>query len=297
MSKKFVAIVLTLAMLFTLTSCFGKKDDAEEKDDVLITEETISEEDVFVSEKEETKEDKTTPDATKTEKPKPENGELTQADIIDIYLKNKNVWILEEEYIYGQQYFFIDLDFDGVLELVSIFNEGSGLYSRTAFYKIDKNTKNVVEIPTNVEEGEGEFDLASTGKNAPKLLKNKQTGKMLYLATDVLRIMNGEYVLYTGTMSLGGNLVSMDNMFMFYEYSEGHFSHPEGLIEYSVMRNGKYESVSGEQYETEMNKFLSQYNDMNLKLHFIDGETFNSSNETQQKNMLTQGYNGFTYNK
>ena len=141
MTKKLLAILLTLIMLFAFTSCFGNKD---KEGDTSTTDSLITDEDVFGETKENvTKEDKTTPDATTGKKPESSKDNLTKENVIEIYLKNKNVWILEEEYVYGQQYFFIDLDFDGIYEIASIFCEGTGLYSRTAFYKIDKNTGKV----------------------------------------------------------------------------------------------------------------------------------------------------------
>ena len=58
---------------------------------------------------------------------KPASSSLTAEDVVDTYFRNQNVW-LPEVYMPmgGFRYIFLDLDFDGVLELVVNVNDGSG---------------------------------------------------------------------------------------------------------------------------------------------------------------------------
>ena len=64
------------------------------------------------------------------------NTELSAESVADICIENRQVWEFGENSVGNCGYCFIDLDFDGMPELVSTSTQGSGLFTTDFFYKI-----------------------------------------------------------------------------------------------------------------------------------------------------------------
>ena len=98
----------------------------------------------------------------------------------------------------GYCYVFLDLDFDGVLELIASEVQGSGRYSKNSFYRISDDKTSIELIP---------FDESVNQKNqcdlifedSPVLYKNKSTGNYEYIFCDYIR------AVYSGTFCSCGS--------------------------------------------------------------------------------------------
>lgn len=79
------------------------------------------------------------------------NTELSAESVADICIENRQVWEFGENSVGNCGYCFIDLDFDGMPELVSTSTQGSGLFTTDFFYKINAEKSVVESLPLSGE--------------------------------------------------------------------------------------------------------------------------------------------------
>lgn len=226
---------------------------------------------------------------------KPASSSLTAEDVVDIYFRNQNVW-LPEVYMPmgGFRYIFLDLDFDGVLELVVNVNDGSGRYSTNTYFKINKSTKKIEEIRTD------EFDKFEFGfdyGNEIKLVKNSATGKMRYYCIDFLRVSNQDYGSYYGVMWLENSKINTEILFCETFTAAGAYGNAEDVESFYYHVGEKSVEITKEDYDNRVNAFFAENKDLNLKFEAVDGYEFGDATPSQQKAMLLKGYKAFSYNK
>ena len=117
-------------------------------------------------------------------------------------------WIVKNEPLSRVTYTFLDLNFDGTLELVSTCVGGSGIYSSNFFYKINSDKK-VVKCNYS-KNSEDEFDLY---RDDIKILKNNSDNSYRYYCTDLIRSGASYYTIVYGTLYMKNNKVMCNNVF------------------------------------------------------------------------------------
>ena len=107
------------------------------------------------------------------------NTELSAESVADICIENRQVWEFGENSIGNCGYCFIDLDFDGMPELVSTSTQGSGLFTTDFFYKINAEKSAVESLPLSGNSN-ADFKLtAAQDGDYMKLLRDGD-GNMFY---------------------------------------------------------------------------------------------------------------------
>lgn len=228
---------------------------------------------------------------------KPVSSSLTAEEIVDIYFKNQNVWLPEaakEGWTMGLSYIFIDLDFDGTLELISNCNQGSGLFSTNEYFRVNKNTKKIEKIKADEEEKyDFGFDYGTI-----KLVRNVNTGKMKYYCCDAVRVSNYEYGADYGVMYYENNMVNTEILFAETFTGAGAYEGITEDIEKFYYHVGERSvEITKEDYDNRVNAFFAENKDLNLKFEAVDGYEFGDATPSQQKAMLLKGYKAFSYNK
>ena len=315
MNKRVFAIFsFVLVLAFMLSGCNSGENNENTTNETTTLSQSINEDvvsetemntEIEVTEKENDEITKakehltvaTTKSSEATEKftKKPVNSLLTAEEIVDIYFRNQNVW-LPEVYMPmgGFRYIFLDLDFDGMLELVVNVNDGSGRYSTNTYFKINKNTKMIEEIKTDeTDKPEFGFDYG----NEIKLVKNSSTGKMRYYCVDFLRVSNWDYGSYYGVMCLENSKINTEVLFCETFTAAGAYGNAEDVETFYYHVGGKSVEITKEDYNKRINAFFTENKDLNLKFEAVDGYEFGDATPSQQKAMLLKGYKAFSYNK
>ena len=218
--------------------------------------------------------------------------------IVDIFLENRDVWetALEEyEWNYAS-YGFLDLDFDGIPELIIHHSEGSGEDSDNRYYKANVDSRTVTRINGEEEDFDPGYDLFYTNEEImPKLLKNDITDELYYYCTDVSRMgIVGTSRRY-GTMRITGESLLCNLLFFENTEAAGFNDHEEELNEYKVYNNGEGEDVDVETYEQSMDDFFSQHENMDLHYKTIDCFDYHTAEEAEKREMLLGSCKAFRY--
>ena len=206
---------------------------------------------------------------------------LTNEEAVDLFYNNMSSWIIKNEPIRAT-YTFLDLDFDGTLELVSTYVEGSGRYSRNCFYKINSDKK-VVKCNYSVS-SEDEFDLF---RDDIKVIKNNADNSYKYYCTDFIRAGASYYTILYGTLYMKNNKVMCNNVF-----AEDHYG---SSVSYYCFSNDDITDVSKTNYNKKQEEYFKANTDANLKYSLIAGEDFLNASNEKRKEMLLNSYNDFSY--
>lgn len=314
--KRFVVLLMVTLMAFSMTACVGGdyyqvdssytedyiENDASVEVESNMVDDVLSEiqPEVVYSEPEvetilpsqpqskvtagkpQSKPESKTPSKTQS-KVTANNGKLTPEEAVNIYMNDKSLWMEtpEHEPMCGYGYCLLDLDFDGVLELICSLNDGTGRYSYNRFFRINRSKNKVEEFYSSLSDDSG-VDYMYMRNNA-KLLKNQSSGKMFYLFQDYVRVSANE----------GGSV--------YYEcyLKNGKLNENSLFSEYKGMENG-YQfagvDVSKSQYDQKTKDFYAKNKDMNVKWDMVYGDDFDNASTSSQKQMLLKAYRNFSYN-
>ncbi len=227
---------------------------------------------------------------------------LSPKSAVDIYMANKIVWMENPEYtpMQGYGYCLLDLDFDGVLELISSINDGSGRYSYNKFYRINIDELTVEEFRPQSDQQEGDMNGIDYYflDHQSKLLKNKSTGNLFYLFEDYLRVSTDEGVEIFAEVYMKDNMFYENPLFSEYWHPDYDNNTTNEIREYYF----KDVDVSKSEYEQKTNTFYGENKDMNLVWKCILGSEFDKGNDSTQRQLLLDAYrlysyDGFSYDK
>lgn len=223
-----------------------------------------------------------------TEEPE-EIAVLSVESAVEIYFQNMDVWVESPEKTpmssYG--YCLLDLDFDGVLELITSVCDGSGRYSTNRIYKIDPKEGKVTFL-RNEESADPDYYYL---KDKTQLLKNSADGTLFYLVAEYTRVNDREGGIGYYEISEKGETVSEKLAFSettSLDYAGG----TDGKIrEFTFF--GK--TCSKTEYEQLQAKYYKENTDLNLKWTAIDGEVFAAADDNAKKELFRNAYTGFSY--
>ena len=202
---------------------------------------------------------------------------LTAEEAVDIFMANKSVWMIPDYYMTGGLgcYFFIDLDFDGVLELLISSTSGTGNFSSSRFYRIKNN--DIVEFDSDYKDSGGNaFGGPDFTWKDTLLYKNKTTGIYYYYCENSDRAGWFQHGTSENMFNLFGTTVK--NYKLFWISSEKDFDNPSAdyVNHYWIMHGTKRE-VSKSEYDRIRNDFFKNYIDLNLVKKDVDAKKFASS--------------------
>ena len=234
---------------------------------------------------------------------------LTAEDAVAIYASNRSVWDtdLPESAMWESSYsvIFLDLDFDGVLELVrNEYAGGSGLIDYNYFYRIDPATQTVVELKEHFgvgsesyNEGIGyEFYLPDADLDdiepTPLLFRDTGTGEKRYFFHGTERSGFAEHWTYYGDLFLDGTTVNANELFLELYHDPSVFDDDEWT--YYVFENGD-DPVSGDVYEKARSEYLNRRADLHLNWVPVTKDELASAADASLRRLLLNAYRGFGY--
>ncbi|MBE6737373.1 MAG: hypothetical protein E7566_01785 [Ruminococcaceae bacterium] len=229
-------------------------------------------------------------------------GELTAENVVKIYMDNIDTWKHSSEQPQWYGYLFLDFNSDGVLELVKTTISGYKQISHNNFYRIDKDTNTVVEIPFPDKDEENQCDF--NGMDYPDLYKNNATGEFRFMTSDYSRSdsLNTSTVIGEMYMDENGNLHarnlwSLDIQFDGEDYANA-------AITYNIFdEEGNKSSVSEETYLQTLENYEKENTNMLLEFKTvigqgdgaIDSKAFAELDADSQYKLLLESYNTYKY--
>ena len=234
---------------------------------------------------------------TETTEPSPDNPTnaiLSPEEAVDIYMANKNIWMQDPDYspMQGNGYCLLDLDFDGVLELINSVNDGSGRYSYNNYYKLNLEEQSVEEIHLENEQAYSGIDYYYLSDSS-KLLKNQTDGSLFYIFEDFERAGNQEGVKYYLAIYMENGKPYVDSLFSEYWHPDYDNNTDKEIREYTFGD----EEVSQSEYEQKTNAFYNENKDMNLVWKCISGSKFDKETNSTQKQLLLDAYRSYSYDE
>ena len=217
---------------------------------------------------------------------------------VKIYMDNRSVWEYTPEGTEWYGYLFLDLDFDGTLELIRATNAGTGFFSTNKFYKIDKANNTVTELEYTVKKGESQWDF--TGGDYPQLYKNNATGELKYMVYDNYRNGMSEGGMSIGEMTLENSEVITKKLWAFDYAAESEDLNGEFTFVYRTFdekENAK--EVDADAYEDTLAKYEENNTHMNLTFEIVDSTSSSTPlselSDTELQEILLRAYNHFSY--
>jgi len=224
---------------------------------------------------------------------------LSPESAVDIYMENKDLWMENPEYypMQGYGYCLLDLDFDGVLELINSLNDGSGRYSSNKYFKINTETLEVEQIVVDSDENMGwdDYDYLYAAHDATKLLRNNADNIMFYYCTNHTRVTTGEGSSVYGKLILNEGKIGEEIIFSEYYCDAGIYDNKEDIRSFTYMSNGESISVTEAEYNEKTAEFFKENTDLNLQWVCIEGREFDNAGIKAKKQMLLDAYRGFSY--
>ncbi len=226
---------------------------------------------------------------------------LTAEQAVDIYMSDIDVWMKNSDYspMYGYNYFFLDLNFDGVLELIVNSTDGTARQSYNRYFTINTETNKVEELSAIIEADQdsseefGGNDYVYCGEI--KLLANKTTGEMLYYCTDYTHVCVGHEAYSYGLVNMSENTVFTRVRFAEDFCEAGVYDNKQAVEKYSYCKDYKFIYVSKSEYDKMVKKFFDEHADLNLTWDYISGSDFDKESKSNQKMLLLKAYTAFSY--
>lgn len=248
-------------------------------------------------------------DETLTVQPAPQYAS-TAEHAAQILWNNTDKWLPSEDEPYAKPYYcFMELDWDGIPELVYCDIQGSGHYSYNRYFKIDVQNETVREIPhgsirragyalpDDYFEVSADMDL----RRELKLYRSGSTGETVYWGEDYERAYQGAYSLSYGFLHTSAGSVYED-----YLFDSSVMTYQNGETENHYRKNGQTYNedveLSESEFESQIQSLLSDYTDLHVQYRFVDiladenwDVTFNGMNGEGVKKLLVESYNAFSY--
>ena len=216
---------------------------------------------------------------------------LSPESAVDIYMAYSDLWMENPEYMprFGYGYCLIDLDFDGVLELINSVTDGSNRGSFNKFYKINLESLAVEEIQLQLEDDSMEYDGVDYNymSNNSKILKNTSTNELFYLFENYFQVTGEESILSYAECFMEDGEIYENYLFDEYRYLENGNQIVQYFFEGEEVTKAEYESLTGDIYAN--NK------DMSLVWEPIQGDKFDNSSYSEQRQMMLDAYRKFSY--
>lgn len=213
---------------------------------------------------------------------------ITPEEAVDIYMANMDVWRYEDKNDYIEYaYYLIDLDFDGVLELIRGKINSKSYFADNTSYRIDVDTQRVEEIEDQSKKYCDSLARCYTGT----LYMSKADGTRFYLyyseeLNDVIH-----YLGY-GKIYLDGDAFQ-DQMVYSENYSAyGYDNDPNKHERYCIGANTE---VTKDEYDKYIEDFADENTDLKLNSTVISGSDFDDADFDSQRKQLLEAYYSFSY--
>ncbi len=228
--------------------------------------------------------------------------EATDAEnAVQIYMDNKSTWeiVQDQDTMSWYGYLFLDLDFDGTLELITATNGGTNTHSNNKFYKLDTEKRTVVELAFPDKNDEEQWDF--TGGDYPKVYRNNETQELKYMVYDHIRGGDASFGMRIGELALDeqSNVISKNLWGFKYTMAEASDSGMEENVFEVYDADGILTNTDEDTYNNTLSTYEQNNTLLDLTFQVVEGYasdyTFAELSEKEQQDLLLEGYNAFSY--
>lgn len=231
------------------------------------------------------------------------DGKLAAEAAVRIYMDNIDVWKYESENPKWYGYLFLDLDSDGVLELVKTEVSGYAINSDNNYYRIDTDTNSVVEIsfPDKIADNQWDFN----GTDYPDLYKNNATGKCHFMTYNNNRHEEVDSTITIGELYMDDNHTLKErNLWSIYVDVNEETLNLNSYIYTVFDENGNGTTVSEETYFKTLDDYEKENTNLNLEFKTvigqgdgaIDSKAFADQDADSQYKLLLESYKAYKFN-
>ena len=215
--------------------------------------------------------------------------------VVKAFLDNSDLWNKIPEYCNWHGYLFLDLNFDGTLELVVTSNAGTGQFSDNAYYSYNSEDGSVSELsfPDKQEDLQSDFFFT----DYPKLYKSNETGEKVYVFRDYIRPSGWEYSDIFEKFYAAGNEIKANKLWSVYTAAAQSDDNSDAVLEYSYFlydENGEIEADK-ETYDKAISDFESDYTELPLTFEVVQGNDFTEAGKDNQQELFLASYKAFNY--
>ena len=215
--------------------------------------------------------------------------------VVKAFLDNADLWNTIPEYCNWYGYLFLDLNFDGTLELVVSSNSGTGQFSDNAYYSYNPQDGSVTQLsfPDKQEDLQSDFFFT----DYPKLYKNNETEEKVYVFRDYIRPSGWEYSDIFEMVYATENEISATKLWSVYTTATQTDDGSEDVLEYSYfLYDGNAETETDkETYDKAISDFESDYTELPLEFEVVQGSDFTESDKDNQQELFLASYKAFNY--
>lgn len=264
---------------------------------------------VFVKKSNESKKEKDTTTVTSelSESDDPIENQIVELLLNDSYFMTEYLYISEGSELY---YTFLDMDFDGINELIINEHDLANGYNYNSFVKFDveNNCYNYVFV-------NGGNDFGINGTEIELFSNNKEGVNPYYIVENVYESSSDESQSSYAFLDLvklfcaPGVDVSSDiystNLFEIYlnDYSieksntvkDSYVYYDDSQDKEYIIKKSEFEDFWEEKKEEFLQELSKTDTNLNLKYYVINGQEFNDMSSKDKENALRQAYRAFSY--
>ena len=219
-------------------------------------------------------------------------------EAVEIYYSARSLWLPEDFQEFSAPYyhrpetcFFLDLDLDGVPELIRSSMQGSGLYTYSDFYRIDPTTRTVYQLDLYGYEGRfSEYD------GPYQLFCNRETGEMVYYAEDIERDGMPNVRVICGIFRMENDIPW--NRYLYGEQQEDEYN-GESFVhkEWKLVADEKGMLVQADDqtYEAAVKEFNENYINLNMAYREMETSDVLALDDAALRDVLMELYLSFSY--
>lgn len=215
---------------------------------------------------------------------------------IEVFAQNRDKWATDIDFANEQYKFTLaDLDMDGQVELLVSHCGGTGFFSYTSFYKVDKDGK-LKELNTTFSEYESQPDLMDpvSDESDVTVYSNIIDGKGCYnyIVYDFMKESPDCYIYWVSSLTIVDDVVTETKLAIEYEIYEG--PDYEGTISYEDY-NG--EELTEDEYRTYAARYYEAQQASEHQAHFRwkDVSDIVNVSDAEAVQILMESYDAYSF--
>ena len=215
---------------------------------------------------------------------------------IEIFAQNRDKWAVDIDFANEQYKFTLaDLDMDGQVELLVSHCGGTGIFSYTSFYKVDKDGK-LKELDTTFSEYESQPDLMDSvsDESDVTVYSNIINGKGCYnyIVYDFMKESPDCYIYRVSSLAIVDDVVTETKLAIEYEtYEDPDY---EATISYEDY-NGT--ELTEDEYRTYAARYYEAQQASEHRAHFkwIDVSDIVGVSDSEAAQILMESYDAYSF--
>ncbi len=222
--------------------------------------------------------------------PAADNIVYSSDDIVMMLVSQKEKWILQQPEDGSNACCFLDLDFDGSPELISISYDSEHLLTQMNAYRVRScKLEKIPVFPFEPEETAVFYDIA---QQPMTLHYAPDTKEMLYLCSDMVIQSDEESTAYIGSFYLHENVLYQE-----YYLRQTAKKGEQSYCAFEKLEQGRVEKeITAKEFHSRQNAILDELVNLHLRYEWISSrDDLSKISDSKLAALLLRSYNRFSY--